>query len=98
MPGELAGGRYPSNGLYPHRSQADRGLVIDPGCRTPATPTPAGSFRRPKGAGCGGMNLVSTLWKLLVHGPGNREPSLKKPEVSCEVCRQSTYESLSIHR
>jgi hypothetical protein len=33
-------------GLYTHRAQADRGLVIDLGCRIPDTPTPVDSFRR----------------------------------------------------
>jgi hypothetical protein len=44
MPEELAGGRCLSNGLCAHRGQADRGLVIDPGRRTPACPSPAGLF------------------------------------------------------
>jgi len=44
------------------------------------------------------MNLGSTLWKVLVLGLGDGEPSLKKPDVSCEGRRQSTYESLTIHR
>jgi hypothetical protein len=56
MPEELAGGRYLRNGLSAHRGQADRGVVIDSGRRTPATPTPLIISAAPKGGGCGGMN------------------------------------------
>src|SRR5215207_8095496 len=42
--GGLTGKTTAQIGLYAHRCQDNRGLVIDPGCRTPATPPPAGFF------------------------------------------------------